>query len=670
MSQRKLLQEIDRVFKKVKEGLDIFDHYYDKLQQCENQSQKEKLESDLKREIKKLQKMRDQIKSWLSGNEVKDKNQLLENRRNIENAMERFKIVEKNMKTKAYSREGLNMERNDPRQKEKDDTSEFIQQMIEELERQNEKHEANVEHIQNSGKKSRKLDTSKKQEISELQDKVERNMWHLEKLEQIQRLVMNDQLDCDFVNSMQDDIKYYVEENEDPDFLEDESLYDELKLDEIEESHGEVTELAPKEEEPESVLIDNTPKKPASSASIHLASVQQQQQQQPTQQLPPQQQQQQLPQQPQQQQQQLPQQQQPSSTIMSTPASKLSHKSLSSHTHSPHAMALSNSTAHLYSSVPLVSNLVPAVLQKQELKYASVAAGGVAHSGTNASGDNTPKTKPLTLSTGGMSSSNSSSTNLSNIQSSQQQPMTPAMSSSSILNSIAGPPGLSLTPNVGTPRDGTPTLASADLEPQQYSALFEEKEDEEDEDEEEEQQQTTETTEQVSGANDWTNTLESLKDVICKPQPYEAVSKMLDISLLNCPDSYDAEIPKRYIPAMPHPTSTSYPQEPLPELSYSYIFAKLDLSTLFFNFYYNQGDYVQLLSARELVKQGWQFDTISKKWYQRIEELIPPQLINGQIIPSNGEKRIAWRYFDYESVWLSRRMESFDASNVQFQTVF
>lgn len=49
-----------------------------------NQSQKEKLESDLKREIKKLQRFRDQIKSWMSGNDIKDKKQLMEQRKLIE----------------------------------------------------------------------------------------------------------------------------------------------------------------------------------------------------------------------------------------------------------------------------------------------------------------------------------------------------------------------------------------------------------------------------------------------------------------------------------------------------------------------------------------------------------------------------------------------------------
>jgi CCR4-NOT transcriptional regulation complex NOT5 subunit len=39
----------------------------------ENANQKEKFEADLKKEIKKLQRYRDQIKTWLQSSEIKDK---------------------------------------------------------------------------------------------------------------------------------------------------------------------------------------------------------------------------------------------------------------------------------------------------------------------------------------------------------------------------------------------------------------------------------------------------------------------------------------------------------------------------------------------------------------------------------------------------------------------
>lgn len=66
------------------EGVELFESIYDKMQASTNQTQKEKLETDLKTQIKKLQRLRDQIKTWVASNDIKDKTVLLENRRLIE----------------------------------------------------------------------------------------------------------------------------------------------------------------------------------------------------------------------------------------------------------------------------------------------------------------------------------------------------------------------------------------------------------------------------------------------------------------------------------------------------------------------------------------------------------------------------------------------------------
>lgn len=84
MAARKLAQEIDRCFKKVAEGVAAFEGIYEKLQQSTNPAQKEKLEDALKKEIKKLQRSRDQIKAWAASNEIKDKKPLLDQRKLIE----------------------------------------------------------------------------------------------------------------------------------------------------------------------------------------------------------------------------------------------------------------------------------------------------------------------------------------------------------------------------------------------------------------------------------------------------------------------------------------------------------------------------------------------------------------------------------------------------------
>ena len=76
--------EIDRVLKKVAEGVEEFGQTLEKVYNAATNNQREKYEADLKKEIKKLQRYRDQIKSWISSNEVKEKQPLIEARKLIE----------------------------------------------------------------------------------------------------------------------------------------------------------------------------------------------------------------------------------------------------------------------------------------------------------------------------------------------------------------------------------------------------------------------------------------------------------------------------------------------------------------------------------------------------------------------------------------------------------
>jgi CCR4-NOT transcriptional regulation complex NOT5 subunit len=54
------------------------------VQTATNLNQKEKYETELKKEIKKLQRLREQIKTWQNSNDIKDKKPLQEARKNIE----------------------------------------------------------------------------------------------------------------------------------------------------------------------------------------------------------------------------------------------------------------------------------------------------------------------------------------------------------------------------------------------------------------------------------------------------------------------------------------------------------------------------------------------------------------------------------------------------------
>ena len=97
---RKLQKEVQLAVKKSDEGIDTFDTLYEKVYEAEEKSQKLKHESDLKKEIKKLQRLREQLKTWIQSADLKETAKLTSTRKLIELKMEQFKKCEKEMKTK------------------------------------------------------------------------------------------------------------------------------------------------------------------------------------------------------------------------------------------------------------------------------------------------------------------------------------------------------------------------------------------------------------------------------------------------------------------------------------------------------------------------------------------------------------------------------------------
>uniref|UniRef100_A0A673FQL9 CCR4-NOT transcription complex subunit 3 n=1 Tax=Sinocyclocheilus rhinocerous TaxID=307959 RepID=A0A673FQL9_9TELE len=231
--KRKLQGEIDRCLKKVTEGVEQFEDIWKKLYNAANANQKEKYESDLKKEIKKLQRLRDQIKTWVASNEIKDKKQLVENRKLIETQMERFKIVERETKTKAYSKEGLGLaQKVDPAQKEKEEVGQWLTNTIDTLNMQVDQFESEVESLSVQTRK-KKGDKEKQDRIEELKRMIERHRYHIRMLETILRMLDNDSVQVDAIRKIKDDVEYYLDSSQDPDFEENEFLYDDIDLEEI-----------------------------------------------------------------------------------------------------------------------------------------------------------------------------------------------------------------------------------------------------------------------------------------------------------------------------------------------------------------------------------------------------------------------------------------------------
>uniref|UniRef100_A0A8D1AZM7 CCR4-NOT transcription complex subunit 3 n=2 Tax=Sus scrofa TaxID=9823 RepID=A0A8D1AZM7_PIG len=231
--KRKLQGEIDRCLKKVSEGVEQFEDIWQKLHNAANANQKEKYEADLKKEIKKLQRLRDQIKTWVASNEIKDKRQLIDNRKLIETQMERFKVVERETKTKAYSKEGLGLaQKVDPAQKEKEEVGQWLTNTIDTLNMQVDQFESEVESLSVQTRK-KKGDKDKQDRIEGLKRHIEKHRYHVRMLETILRMLDNDSILVDAIRKIKDDVEYYVDSSQDPDFEENEFLYDDLDLEDI-----------------------------------------------------------------------------------------------------------------------------------------------------------------------------------------------------------------------------------------------------------------------------------------------------------------------------------------------------------------------------------------------------------------------------------------------------
>lgn len=228
---RKLMGEIDRTLKKLAEGVDYFNEVWDKVYSAPSQKEKEKHEAELKKEIKKLQRFRDQIKQWIASGDVKDKKALIDARKLVETKMEMFKVCERETKTKAYSNDGLaQSDKLDPLEQAKASTKDWILTCLNELNTQLQAYEVDLERLGSKNKRQNK------QEIQQLHQLSTRHRWHIQKLELLNRLLDNDAIQPEHVDQVKEDLEYYLEANLEPDFMETygiEDIYEPLELDSL-----------------------------------------------------------------------------------------------------------------------------------------------------------------------------------------------------------------------------------------------------------------------------------------------------------------------------------------------------------------------------------------------------------------------------------------------------
>ena len=100
-NQRKMKAEVDKTHKKIREGFEVFQQLWDKVQDAPDHSSKQRWTAELKKELKKLQRLRDLLKQWLSNGVLKDSTEIELHKTDIESKMEIFKDLEREIKTKS-----------------------------------------------------------------------------------------------------------------------------------------------------------------------------------------------------------------------------------------------------------------------------------------------------------------------------------------------------------------------------------------------------------------------------------------------------------------------------------------------------------------------------------------------------------------------------------------
>ncbi|EXJ95743.1 hypothetical protein A1O1_00867 [Capronia coronata CBS 617.96] len=621
MASRKTQQEIDKTFKKVDEGIQAFESIYEKIYSSQNAAQKEKLEDNLKKEIKKLQRSRDQIKTWAAGNEIKDKSALLEQRKRIEKCMEIFKAVEKEMKTKAFSKEGLSQNAKlDPKEKEREELCDFLSEQLDEINRiltEELEPEANI--LQAALKKKQR-DNSKADRLAEIEAVTETYKWHESRLQLVLRSLQNGNLDNDLVTVIKGEIEEVVREGREPDFDAEayEGIYDDLNLDGEEAQFGlsnEVDHMS--SQDTQSVQEDNEPE----PAPIKKPKVEH-------------------------------------------PATRRPSTQLKS----PLPALATLNTMPPPPSIPKDTTMKPAPIPNrppgETLKYASAAAAAAASDKTGVG------IAPLPPPVGANSTTASHALPAPNKTSATSSPApAPAQPVEKTASPRPGPvtvessatsqdhsshsksPTLSSTsaPAASVPSSIPPTPAMENSVAVQEPVIADELPTTNGDAHED--PSTVESIYHLPpGLQDLLDSFETTKSRAA--QPPSQLARLLQASQETCPEPSDSDRPQHYRPTFKYNTPAHYPQDVLPIFDDPALYdnQRLETDTLFYIFYYRQNTYQQWLAARALKNQSWRFHKQYQTWFQRHEE---PKQITEEF------EQGTYRFFDYESTWMNRRKADF-----------
>jgi CCR4-NOT transcription complex subunit 3 len=558
--------------------------------------------------------------------------------------MERFKVCEKEFKTKAFSKEGLSQQpKEDPKEKEKNKVRKWISEKLETLASQVDVYEVEIENQSSTkGKKSSKKDSSP---VGKWETLIERVHYHEEKLEVVLRLLDNETLSPEDIEPIQDQLDYLLEQmvegnHEEVEMIDDDQIYEELGLEDEDKDEAVVVEK--KEEKPnskddkkgkkeEEEKKEKKKEKPAPAQEIALPTLNAAAKATPIPKpgkepvkvapkvvpavpLPP-----------------VAGRGSKAAVpaIPTTPPARPAPRVPAPVT--PTAAAPAESAAQLFARVATRA-------QGKEEPPTGAGAGlpGLPGAGracglpTPASGPSVQASAPAglpasALRTAELASAAHEADGVAGVaMGAGESVFSTASSACDGMTDASGPASLPRGLD-SAPGAGSAQMAIASRGPPADFAL---------------------TPEELEPFLELSRMGAAYDDSMDETMHIQ----MLALSLQNLPEPGDSERPKTYVPRNPYPTPSSFPQSPASVFDKASAFDEFDADTLFFIFYYQQGTYQQFLAARELKKQSWRYHKKYLTWFQRHEE---PKLT------ADDYEQGTYVYFDYETGWCQRIKSEF-----------
>ncbi|KAG5503336.1 hypothetical protein GH5_04406 [Leishmania sp. Ghana 2012 LV757] len=626
---KKVQTEADRLLKKVNEGLDAYDELHEKLANAPNASAKERLEGDLKRELKKLQRHREAMKSFMQNDDYKEKPKMQVSRKKIEERMETFRAIEREMKTKAFSNEGL---ASAALEKADSATEQWLKDAIEEGRKKIELLEYEVQKANNG-----RVRRGKQQQKSEYQVRLENLQTHFFKWESLLRMVNNEELDTDEVDDLQESIQKVLEDDVDLEVMEDMSIYDSFDIPEpkakpvvpfdvsdYEDKKAQSPKTAIKAKTPMSTLqakaspFITSPKEtgtspavvkgasptPVSPSVLPPASTQAPQKQQKPQQQP---------------------------AAFSNLTDNGEEETV------PEWMDDDMDTANddtfgddamsggiTIGSLAEMASATNKVAQDWERPHKPIGPPEpktvklADHS--YAASEEKPKPTPPAAAPTLNAWERRAAEQQSRIKAQQQQYASDAASS--------------VAPSGPVAAASEATVPEAAAPPLGHSAAT--------------------TYSSTLAGSTHTDPIQPFPPIPgaapgSKFTP-KKIHELLDMSLGNLPHTLDVQRQRPYEPPNAIDAIPYFPQEVLPVLSNKDVYHHMDLDTLFFIFYYHQKSYQQYFAAKELKARSYRYHTKQQRWYQRLER---PQTT------TETEERGSYTFFDFEDKWDHDRVDDF-----------